>query len=659
MDVSKRYAPAIQRARQAGYSDAEISQYVSKLEPSQPKTGQGGFLTNLLPTAGGVVGGVVGSLGGPLGTAAGGAAGSGFGEFLRQKLSGEEVDLGTIGRETAFGAIPGAGKLIGTVAKGVKAGAKVGDVARATVGRQPRPVMPQATATPAPGAGYNTQFVKQPTQAATELPQPTTTAITTPTLRDKVLNTAQQSEARAGGFNVGAKVAGKDPLGLDDSKRITQWLDTKKVPAGNPVNRLQTVEKLKAQAGQNIDSVVSRVDNVRFQPVEIQQVADDFVKDVSKLPGANEAMIQRATEYATNLTKGINSPRSAVDFKRQLDDTISYVSSPDAATATEQQVAKLLRGKLVDFTNQRIPGLKKFNDDYYNASDAAKYLTQASRASNDLQLFGTTIPGSGGLRKTASSIGGQKVRKALEGGAQDTVEGGTKKGFSQFIKPTVQQASVRALGSGVFGTPFVGTGKPAEDITGEGAAATALPQEAVGTQQMPGQSQQYYEAAQQALQAGDLKSYETLLGLAENAMKFESAGKGKPLSAEASKVIANAQSGLTSLDQVRSMLQKDPSLLGRTAIPFREQLGGLGASALGTSSYDTATRNIADVITRLRTGAAITENEEKFYRSQLPQPFDPPETVEQKLQMFEQLFGSVASRNPSYSENSAADAFAR
>lgn len=655
--MDAKYAPAIKRARQAGYSDAEISQYVNKLEPSQPKTGQGGFFTNLLPIAGGVVGGAAGLIGGPIGVAAGGAAGSGFGEFLRQKLSGEEVDLGTIGRETAFGAIPGAGKLIGTVAKGVKAGAKVGDVARATVGRQPRPVMPQATATPAPGAGYNTQFVKQPTQAATELPQPTATAITTPTLRDKVLNTAQQSEARAGGFNVGAKVAGKDPLGLDDSKRITQWLDTKKVPAGNPVNRLQTVEKLKAQAGQNIDSVVSRVDNVRFQPVEVQQLADDFVKDVSKLPGANDAMIQRATEYATNLTKGINSPRSAVDFKRQLDDTISYISSPDAATATEQQIAKLLRGKLVDFTNERIPGLKKFNDDYYNASDASKYLTQASRASNDLQLFGTTIPGSGGLRKTASSIGGQKVRQALGDTTGDIAEGEVRKrGFSQFVKPTLQQTGTRVAATGLFGTPFVGNGNA---LPPESEAAVDMGTPGIQGTETPGQSQQFYEAAQRALQAGDLKSYETLLGMSENAMKFESAGKGKPLSAEASKVIANAQSGLTSLDQVRSMLKNDPSLLGKTAVPFRDQLGGLGASALGTSSYDTATRNIADVITRLRTGAAITENEEKFYRSQLPQPFDPLETVEQKLQMFEQLFGSVASRNPSYSENSAADAFAR
>lgn len=646
-------------------SDALYQRFNQENQRIAPKKGQGGFLTGLLPMITGGVGTALGAVGGPVGMLAGGTLGSGLGEFLRQKITGED-DAGAIAREGLLGAVPGVFRGIGAVARaGTKATDITSDVARMSQPARPQMVQ-RAVDTDTPAfmrrstpqsndTAFTTPFVKQP-EAVAELPQ--STAVTKPSFRDKALNAAQQMEARSGGFNVGAKASGKDPLGLGDSKRITQWLDSKKVPSGSPVNRLQAVEGLKSQAGQNIDSVISRVDNVRFQPVEVSQLADDFVKDISKLPGANDALVQRATEYATNMTRNINSPRSAVDFKRQLDNTISYVSSPDAATAGEQQIARLLRDKLVNFTNERIPGLKQFNDDYYNASDASKYLMQGSKSANNLQLFGTTIPGSGGIRKTVGSVVGQKGRQMLGGGA---VEGEAKKGgFRQFVKPTAEQAGARVASAGIFGTPFVGGGQPAQPATDATAAMpTGLPS-ADETAETPVQSQaqQLYEAAQRALDAGDSKSYATLIAMAENAMKFESAGQEKPLSAEASKVMANAQSGLTSLDQVRSMLQSDPSLLGKTAVPFREQLGGLGAAALGTSSYDTAARNIADVITRLRTGAAITQNEESFYKSQLPQPFDPPETIQQKLQMFEDLFSSVASRKPSYSENSAADAMA-
>lgn len=836
----------------ANQSGGQYASSQGQQNASQKKQGgQGGFLASLLPIVTGGIGTAVGAVGGPLGMVAGGSLGSGLGEFLRQKISNEEEDIGSIAREGLLGAVPGVFKGVGAVRAGMKAGQTGGNIARSLIGKSPKVIAPPTQAvTPAPttaidtppnvdfdapafmrrgtelsgtvptdattvqnlgrgaivnnmqgqraflaqkaqeaqqfndlakqnihklagdratqglplannggllvsqGAGnkapsfasegielqsvptipstpsrYSTPFVKQPkspvmptnnrpagdiqlaiekahnagdtaktNQLIDQLPddmkdpirsalgipagtKPTfdpatgkiaripttplaeTTGAVQPTAKQKLLTKAQQAEARAGGFGVGAKVSGKDPLGLDDSKRITSWLDSKKVSAGSPVNRLQTVENIKGQAAQNIDSVISRVENARLQPTEVQKLADDFVKDVSKLPGSNEAMLQRATEYAGNLTKNINSPRSAVDFKRQLDDTISYVSSPDAATANEQQLAKMLRNKLVEFTNQKIPGIKEFNKDYYNASDAAKYLTQAVKNPKNLSLFGTTIPGSGAVRQTLSSIGGQKVRQIAGDAA---AEGATKGGFRQFIKPTLQQGGVRAASTAFFGTPFVGSGQPAEaPQSGMDQELSALPTEndlaSLGIDEMQqgtSESQQLYEAAQRAMEAGDAKSYATLIGMAENALQFEAArkpAKEKPLSAEASKVIANAQSGLKSLDQVEGMIARDPSLLGKTAVPFREQLGGLGASVLGTSSYDTAARNIADVITRLRTGAAITKNEESFYRSQLPQPFDPPETVQQKLQMFRELFGSVASRNPSYSETRAAD----
>jgi len=86
--------------------------------PQPKKAPGGGFLTSFLPTILGGAGAAVGTVAGPLGTAAGGALGSGLGEFLRQKVSGEDTSLGTIGREAAFGSLPGVFK----GAKALKAG---------------------------------------------------------------------------------------------------------------------------------------------------------------------------------------------------------------------------------------------------------------------------------------------------------------------------------------------------------------------------------------------------------------------------------------------------------------------------------------------------------------------------------------------------------
>lgn len=151
---------------------------------------------------------------------------------------------------------------------------------------------------------------------------------------------------------------------------------------------------------------------------------------------------------------------------------------------------------------------------------------------------------------------------------------------------------------------------------------------------------------QNDLQTTGGQNMDKYLKLYEFLNPADTSATAKPLSAEASKVLSNANSGLTSLGQLSGMIDEGGVPLG-TVVPGREMLGGLGANILGTSGYDTAARNVADVITRLRTGAALTESEEKFYKSQLPQAFDPPEVRAQKLQMFEDLFNSVANRTGS------------
>lgn len=94
---------------------------------AKPKVGGiKGFLANLLPTIGGTIGAIGGSFAAPgLGTATGGAAGSGLGEFLKEKLTGEDTNVGNIGKEALFGAIPGALEGVGAGIKAVRAGGNI------------------------------------------------------------------------------------------------------------------------------------------------------------------------------------------------------------------------------------------------------------------------------------------------------------------------------------------------------------------------------------------------------------------------------------------------------------------------------------------------------------------------------------------------------
>lgn len=155
----------------------------------------------------------------------------------------------------------------------------------------------------------------------------------------------------------------------------------------------------------------------------------------------------------------------------------------------------------------------------------------------------------------------------------------------------------------------------------------------------------------QALAQGDSKGYAALSDLYDRIYKYEqdaaSTGAGKPLSAEASKVISNAQSGLDSLNVLESAISSDPGILGRSAISGTVNPFGITGNLLGTGQFETAKQNVIDVIARLRTGAAITNDEAGRFAKLIPQPADNPAVVQQKLQMLRNQFQQVANRTGS------------
>lgn len=104
---------------------------------------------------------------------------------------------------------------------------------------------------------------------------------------------------------------------------------------------------------------------------------------------------------------------------------------------------------------------------------------------------------------------------------------------------------------------------------------------------------------------------------------------------------SNAESGMRAVAIAKSkILNPDNSInrgvLQRAALP-------MGAGNPNAQVYNEAVSEMQDVLQRLRTGAAINEEEYKYYRSKLPEITDSDEVVRYKLQIFEDLFRRAGS----------------
>jgi|GEM_PF-6434105 len=126
-------------------------------------------------------------------------------------------------------------------------------------------------------------------------------------------------------------------------------------------------------------------------------------------------------------------------------------------------------------------------------------------------------------------------------------------------------------------------------------------------------------------------SFDTMAYLTNQASQAQ-----KPLSTEAQKFVGNAETGLRAVETIRNELANKKGVRLGAALPFNP----------GAQTYSTAIGNATDVIARLRSGAAITEQEEKSFRKLLPKLTDSPQTVEYKLAELENQFRRVAQIDP-------------
>lgn len=112
----------------------------------------------------------------------------------------------------------------------------------------------------------------------------------------------------------------------------------------------------------------------------------------------------------------------------------------------------------------------------------------------------------------------------------------------------------------------------------------------------------------------------------------------KPTAGQA-KDAYNANSGIRAIQKARTLLEKDPNVV------WSRKSGITRFFSPDAQQFDAATREMTDVFTRLRTGAALNNQEIKIYEENKPQPGDSPETMDYKLSILEDLYSSVARKS--------------
>jgi len=625
--------------------NANAHQFYAQQAAAQPMTAavakpKGGFLSHLLPTAGGIGGGISG------GAAGGALAGSAV-------LPGVGTAVGGLLGALLGGALGGAGgKVVENKIEGNSLGSGVGGQAleQGVLAAGPLRLLKGASA--ATGAIKGGTSLADALNAGGE-------AATAPGIISKAAdvlgNKGAQMEARAGGFGIGEKVSGQPPLGFYDSAKIAQNLRDEGISAGAPETRLKQVEDTLANRGKQIDTTLTAHD-ANLTPAASKAISGDFLHTIEQQPGVTDAVRKSAANLAANFENQVKDVKGIVNFRRGLDNqVIAFNRNPDAKMAADQLAARTFRNVLSDTTDKLAPGVADLNKSYSNLMNAKEFLVGGAKAVSD-----QSQSASGGLigrllandtAQAAKSKGGQAL--------QDLTSKVTDKTADPFGAKAIATRSlplgvVNAAGSALPPLDQSTSINSSADTTSTSNINPTMDPLSQTPDQMSSNSPFDPANVETNIEkiianGGNMKDVTDYVSLASaiNGLQQSAAKANAPqqLNATQQQLANNANSGLSDIQALRQMIGQNPSIAAKDAIPG----GGLARRLTGTTDYEASKQNIIDVISRLRSGAAISASEEKLYKSLLPGPADSAQSAASKLDRLHSLLSSFANPQPAAS----------
>lgn len=646
----------IKQAQAAGFDNATVIKKASAYQAAKtaqanpnPQPQQGGDLKSTLIDLLPLLGAVGGSFVPGIGTIVGGAVGAGGGELLKEFLKHESPNPGEVIKQGAIGGIGGvAGKVLEPV---VNVGGRL--LAKGI------PDVLDKAGTGAIAAQYNV-----PRTAARALKLPDTIEKLSKYGIANINDIAPAAEKVTGANGLVTKLTRK-AVGSAGPVDTTGILDYAKELASNPAITTGQDTKFVSFINKGLSKLFSANEKVGPTLGKVGSKPTDFIQVTP------EGVASFAQKGAGDAYKGLNlsqaNPLDAFDFIQQLEQEAAKINRIPQFQRTAQdsalkdaytQMASELKDRL--FTgagadNAVAHGLMQPADfmemaqihphlasEMMNAKTVGELRSIAAPFVKGNQLASETEAGSqigfngvGGAVKGVGKLFQNPFNLAavpLSSDAVNSTVGQALKGaaakFPEFSLPTIGSAEAATVGQvGVHGA-----------ANAAGQVANAQPPmvgdltSATGTDGGTGAGNEQDQLRQilgsimfsKAKNASDIAA----------AYNFLYGGTTKP-TAQQQATSANAQSGLRALNLLETTLQSDPNAPLKAHIPLVSR----------TTPYATASREVADVLTRLRTGAALNESEIKFYQGQLPQPFDSPSTINYKLSLFRNLFNQLSQSN--------------
>jgi hypothetical protein len=599
--------------------------------PQKKKGGRGGTLTSLISEGGALGGAAAGAAAGSVvpivGTALGGILGAGLGAFggrlVENKVRDDRLGLGDAAGEAALSSLLAGPLRLGKYATtAVKSGRKGANLENALV--------EAATASSGPGLlkrGVSKVGEKAAQRSANRFLE------VTPTTMQRLIDE-----------------------GVDPQQLLSKW---GKQLGNSYDDMIKNSGALIKQAEDGITKTAGITGrNIRIDGSDIVKRLQAEAKTIRNELGGSARYKQMQTIIADAKRKYKNgiTVQQARNILREANQRFGASVLDDTGDAVARAAQKLEANVLRDSLKSRFPTIEQSLNDQSELIQLRELLKKGravnkSKKGPNLGRLDLTRPGT--IIDAFTGIPAVSRRLAADGGTE--------------LAPSLTRSAIRGVSPGVKGSLGEAILNPAQSenssISQQTTASTTnipnivqnIPElsqtdENLSTDTSPFAPENLQDSVQQILSnGGSLKDAAEFVSLAEALMGIQSAGqpKQKPMSAEGAKVTSNAQLGLQALDDFEGITASNPSALRNSVIPGRTIAGGVLGRALGTQELDAARQQIVDVIARLRTGAAITNDEAARFTQFLPVAADSPETQQQKLGYLRQQFADILARTSS------------
>lgn len=289
----------------------------------------------------------------------------------------------------------------------------------------------------------------------------------------------------------------------------------------------------------------------------------------------------------------------------------------------KEEIAMTIWGALDELMPKSIKELTRKQSILYKAAPG---IQKSAASPGGLSIFGNKVPLSGEISQSAA----HKLGSGLE-----------KAGALTEVPDVIKNIAM----SGGSRTPGVLTNAAQEPTIENNEVSGSLMSETQAGSTLPPQVEQAaaeqdgkitVEQVQAVLMSPEIsqKTKQAIVEAFELQQKYGSAAPKKPLSSAQLQVQGKAKSGLQAVDVIEKLINEDPDLMTRAAVPNLDLLKGQDRKL-----YEAAISSITDAIGGLRTGASVSKEQQAFYANMLPKPGDDPVTIAAKLQAVREELG--------------------